>query len=187
MPSTESHTDDYGLHNSITPDTLNHLLNEKEKGRPLPKVMIIDCRYDYEFKGGHIKGALNLNSQEEIQNLFLASKEIVRANTQQRTLVIFHCEFSQRRGPKMYSVLRGLDRQLNTEVYPKLFYPEIYILEGGYSKFTKLYPEHCVGGYIQQDFERDQRAKMNRVEQMLREISDDYKSRQGQCAAPNEI
>ena len=121
-------------------------------------MMIIDCRYDYEFKGGHIKGALNLNSQEEIQNLFLASKEIVRANTQQRTLVIFHCEFSQRRGPKMYSVLRGLDRQLNTEVYPKLFYPEIYILEGGYSKFTKLYPEHCVGGYIQQDFERDQKS-----------------------------
>ena len=33
-----------------------------------------------------------------------------------------------------------------------------------------------------EDFERDQQAKMSRVERMLREISDDYKSKQGQLA-----
>ena len=59
----------------------------------------------------------------------------------------------------MYSVLRGLDRQLNTEVYPKLFYPEIYILEGGFSKFNKLFPESCTGGYVKQDFQRDQKSE----------------------------
>ena len=47
----------------------------------------------------------------------------------------------------MYSILRGLDRAFNTGIYPKLFYPEIYVMEGGYSKFHALYPQQCVGQY----------------------------------------
>lgn len=47
----------------------------------------------------------------------------------------------------MYSNLRGLDRAFNMNIYPKLFFPEIYILEGGYSQFYANYPEHCNGNY----------------------------------------
>ena len=50
-------------------------------------------------------------------------------------MIIFHCEFSQRRGPALYNSLRDADRRINTDIYPKLFFPEIYVMEGGYSKF----------------------------------------------------
>ncbi len=33
----------------------------------------------------------------------------------------------------MYAALREIDRRLNMQWYPQLFYSEIYILEGGYS------------------------------------------------------
>lgn len=35
--------------------------------------------------------------------------------------------------------LREKDRTLNALAYPKLFYPEIYVLEGGYSSFFQEY------------------------------------------------
>ena len=63
-------------------------------------------------------------------------------------MTIFHCEFSQKRGPEMYSALREIDRRLHVSFYPQLFYPEIYILEGGFSVFHKRFPEHCVGLYV---------------------------------------
>ena len=66
-------------------------------------------------------------------------------------IIVFHCEFSQRRGPILYSVVRGMDRELNTAVYPKLCYPEIYVLQDGYSRFHKMFPQHCVGGYVKME------------------------------------
>ena len=31
--------------------------------------------------------------------------------------------------------LRELDRKMNLSEYPKLFYPDTYVIEGGYKKF----------------------------------------------------
>ena len=39
--------------------------------------------------------------------------------------------------------LRNRDRHLNMHQYPKLYYPEIYILQGGYSGFFEHYKERC--------------------------------------------
>ena len=50
-------------------------------------------------------------------------------------VLIFHCEFSSERGPKMSRFLRDQDRELNKDCYPRLNYPEMYILEGGYKAF----------------------------------------------------
>jgi M-phase inducer phosphatase len=65
---------------------------------------VIDCRYPYEFEGGHIRGALNLWTQEQIIEE-LVSKKIetpsVAADGQKRNILIFHCEFSSERGPKL--------------------------------------------------------------------------------------
>ena len=55
-------------------------------------------------------------------------------------IIIFHCEFSQKRGPRALRMLREIDRQLNYNDFPNLYYPEVYILEGGYSNFHKQFP-----------------------------------------------
>ena len=55
---------------------------------------IIDCRYPYEYEGGHIQGAVNIYTEEGIQ-------ELVMTEDTPSTTLIFHCEFSSERGPKL--------------------------------------------------------------------------------------
>jgi hypothetical protein len=61
---------------------------------------IIDCRFGYEFGGGHIPGAININTCGALEKRFFSEKPSHR----HRLLIIFHCEFSMHRGPRMYSV-----------------------------------------------------------------------------------
>uniref|UniRef100_A0A3Q3BC66 M-phase inducer phosphatase n=1 Tax=Kryptolebias marmoratus TaxID=37003 RepID=A0A3Q3BC66_KRYMA len=96
-------------------------------------VIVIDCRYPYEFEGGHIKqGALNLHQEDEVEN-FLLRTPTVPSCPDKRVVIIFHCEFSSERGPKMCRFVRARDRAMNE--YPNLHYPELYILKGGYKNF----------------------------------------------------
>uniref|UniRef100_G3TEB5 M-phase inducer phosphatase n=1 Tax=Loxodonta africana TaxID=9785 RepID=G3TEB5_LOXAF len=123
----------------INPETVAALLWGKFQGL-IEKFYIIDCRYPYEYLGGHIQGALNLYSQEELHNFFL-KKPIVPLDIQKRIIIVFHCEFSSERGPRMCRFLREEDRALNQ--YPALYYPELYILKGGYRDFFPEYMELC--------------------------------------------
>lgn len=59
---------------------------------------IIDCRYPYEFDGGHIQGALNIFTEEGIRS-FLENH--TTNSTCKRQVLVFHCEFSSKRGPKL--------------------------------------------------------------------------------------
>ena len=62
---------------------------------------------------------------------------------------IFHCEFSQKRGPKLCRYMRERDRQINgLQNFPKLFFPEVYVMRNGYRQFHASYPELCDGGYV---------------------------------------
>ena len=36
--------------------------------------------------------------------------------------------------------MRKIDRQKNDMAFPKLYYPELYLLEGGYKAFYKQFP-----------------------------------------------
>ena len=55
-------------------------------------------------------------------------------------ILVFHCEFSQKRGPRALRALRNLDRTLNSANWPTLSYPEVYILENGYKNFHSKFP-----------------------------------------------
>ncbi|XP_011945794.1 PREDICTED: M-phase inducer phosphatase 3 isoform X1 [Cercocebus atys] len=123
----------------VNPETVAALLSGKFQGL-IEKFYVIDCRYPYEYLGGHIQGALNLYSQEELFSFFL-KKPIVPLDTQKRIIIVFHCEFSSERGPRMCRSLREEDRSLNQ--YPALYYPELYILKGGYRDFFPEYLELC--------------------------------------------
>lgn len=127
--------------NTISAETLAEFLQTSE--RPC---LIVDCRFDYEYAGGHIENAVNLNDPKEMEALFFKDKATVEQLMNK--VIVFHCEFSQKRGPAMYQALREIDRRLHMEHYPRLFYPEIYVLEGGYKLFYEQQPHLCSGGYV---------------------------------------
>ncbi|KAL3864444.1 hypothetical protein ACJMK2_006128 [Sinanodonta woodiana] len=104
------------------------------------KVTIIDSRYPYEYNGGHIKGAVNIYLREGIRKLLSLPRD---QSAHKNHIIVFHCEFSSERGPKMYRFLRSEDRELHKENYPQLSYPEVYLLDGGYKAFFESYKELC--------------------------------------------
>jgi rhodanese-related sulfurtransferase len=134
--------------------------------------IVIDCRFPYEYNGGHIKGAVNICQPDPMEKFFVNQQghpespispqsplaglnERVRdmlLNDSKNICIIFHCEFSQHRAPKMYRYLRELDRKVHEDTYPQLYYPNIYVLEGGYRGFYE---------YLNSQTElcHDQRAK----------------------------
>lgn len=125
----------------ISPETMTRVLNN-EFDHELEKFVVIDCRYPYEFDGGHIKDAMNVYTKEGIIEEFI-KKPITTEATNKRVVLVFHCEFSSERGPNLLRFLRKMDRDTNKECYPALYYPELYLLEGGYKLFYQDCKEHC--------------------------------------------
>ncbi|XP_055457670.1 M-phase inducer phosphatase 1 isoform X3 [Psammomys obesus] len=122
----------------ISPEIMASVLNGKFANL-IKEFVIIDCRYPYEYEGGHIKGAVNLHMEEEVED-FLLKKPIVPTDGK-RVIVVFHCEFSSERGPRMCRYVRERDRLGNE--YPKLHYPELYVLKGGYKEFFLKCQSYC--------------------------------------------
>ena len=115
--------------------------------------MIIDCRFEYEYEGGHIDTAVNHNDKE------LLSNQLFNTPMHGRTLLIFHCEYSAHRAPLMARHVRSEDRTINAEFYPKLTYPEVYILDGGYSGFFAGQRNRCFPPeYVEMSDEKHQRT-----------------------------
>ena len=125
---------------TISPNTLTRLM----RGEFGLEYSIIDCRFPYEFEGGHIKGAQNFVTPFELERTFFHNGEPIPQS--ERTVLIFHCEYSSRRAPKLYKHLRALDRKLNQDHYPRLHYPEIYVLDKGYKSFVRTHDECCLEG-----------------------------------------
>ena len=57
--------------------------------------MILDCRYPYEYDGGHIQGAVNTYIKDAIDKLLQLHV------TKRPQILIFHCEFSSQRAPTL--------------------------------------------------------------------------------------
>ena len=129
---------------AISVDTMAELL----KGRfndVVSSFTVFDCRYPYEFAGGHIKNAINWPHPEHVID-FLSKQEGIPSIPDvfdKRQIYIFHCEFSAERGPKALRLLRERDRCSTKEHYPALHFPELYVLEGGYKAFFAKHPTLC--------------------------------------------
>ncbi|MCJ1413777.1 cell division cycle 25 [Xylographa parallela] len=120
----------------VSRETMIEVLNGKYN-QCYEQSTVIDCRFEYEYTGGHIDGAINFNNKEELAGKLFA------CSTPQKTLLIFHCEYSAHRAPIAARFIRHEDRATNAHQYPKLTYPEIYILDGGYSAFFKEHRVRC--------------------------------------------
>ncbi|XP_012395995.2 M-phase inducer phosphatase 2 isoform X2 [Sarcophilus harrisii] len=122
----------------ISPETMVAVLTGKFSNI-VEKCVILDCRYPYEFEGGHIKGAVNLPLEQDAENFLLVNP--ILPSEDKRIILIFHCEFSSERGPRMCRFIRERDRASND--YPNLYYPEMYILKGGYKDFFPQFTTFC--------------------------------------------
>jgi M-phase inducer tyrosine phosphatase len=73
----------------------------------LASFALIDCRFSYEYDGGKLKGSQSLCDPARVEEQFLWSP----SKDCKRTALIFYCEFSANRAPKMY-VFYSLSRLL---------------------------------------------------------------------------
>lgn len=113
-----------------------------QKPDPDTHVILVDCRFKYEYSGGHIISAVNLIKKEQMIDLY----EKYRGK---KCIFIFHCEFSSERGPTWANAFRDLDRTRHH--WPNLEYKDLYIMDGGFREFYDKYPELCVGTYIRME------------------------------------
>ncbi|PIC52288.1 hypothetical protein B9Z55_002457 [Caenorhabditis nigoni] len=120
---------------SISPKTL---LSEFQRlGDDFHKTyMIVDCRFPFEYKGGHVKGAINVFRHDKIKSTFFP-EDLTFCSFPKR-IPIFYCEFSQKRGPAMAHAVRSIDRVRNELRYPHVEYPEMYLLDYGYKSLWNL-------------------------------------------------
>ena len=134
--------------------------------------LIIDARYPYEYHAGHVNGSINIWNPFLIQQLFhthsllLKNRRVLerlkekgeftedmipelykilfnnsKENSKQFPIVVFYCEFSSKRGPRLFKKVRSLDRIVNN--YPKLNFPHIFVMKGGYQEFYRRFPSKC--------------------------------------------
>lgn len=146
------HDSAYG---TITGTTLNKLLGSMDAEMFNKEYVLVDCRFPYEYNGGHIKvfiwtfGILIFSTQSTFtprKSWFLFSILKKRSNLQylkrksQSSIVSFRRnEVRQCNFLFFYStffrakMLRSEDRKRN--LYPRLHYKEMYLLDYGYHKF----------------------------------------------------
>jgi M-phase inducer tyrosine phosphatase len=117
---------------SISTKELADLISNQEN-----RILILDGRYDYEFEGGHIKNAMNVQSHDRFLSLF-------QCQPNSFDYVVAHCEFSTVRGPSLIDHIFLYDKYLNKE---NLIFPKIYLLEGGYSLFYSEFSSFCEKEY----------------------------------------
>ncbi len=82
----------------ITQQTLIDVLDGRYADR-YDETLIVDCRFEYEYDGGHIDGAINYNDKE------LLARRLFDRPPSASTLLVFHCEYSAHRAPIMYVII----------------------------------------------------------------------------------
>ncbi len=129
----------YNVFPSVSIHTVASLMTGIIKPPEERKIIIIDCRFHYEYQGGHIQGAINITGSDKTNQLL---RLITNQNTDSRKcILLFHCEFSKNRAPHTMELLRQIDRSMN--IWPKVSYDQMYLIQNGYHAFHQTYPALC--------------------------------------------
>jgi rhodanese-related sulfurtransferase len=197
-------------------DQINHTTAKWIAEHPTPgsilatsnkELLIFDCRFTFEYLGGHIQGALNINKPSLVEFLFVKcpnhifnrhflqelrklTGKLVNMDDLQALVhrfpnplrdcipvVVFHCEFSYCRAPEMWKFLRKKDRNDLGNCHPNLTYPQIYLLKEGYSKFFKERNDLCATD-SKYIMMNDARYENIKIEE-TRALSDDWAMTEG--------
>ena len=90
----------------ITKETMVEILDGKY-GECYDRSVIIDCRFEYEYEGGHIEGAINVNDKEKL------ASHLFDSPASDKMLLILHCEYSAHRAPIMYVLVQWVMKFVN--------------------------------------------------------------------------
>lgn len=140
---------------AISVDATAHLLLGNRAflcGTDDADIHVIDCRFPYEFNGGHIAGAVNLFTKRDAEHYFfggMGQRPTVPppSSAQRKQVFLFHCEFSSHRGPALLRHVRAIDRRINSQRYPHMSFPDLYLIAGGYVAFCERFaPESAARG-----------------------------------------
>ncbi|KAL6947119.1 hypothetical protein ACO0QE_001988 [Hanseniaspora vineae] len=131
-------------------------------------MIVVDCRFEEEYNAGHIINSTNIDDHINLKNFFFTNNTSANSFFQKtghseaqnegpnlgstlqksnETLVVLYCEYTKYRSPTLAQFIRRFDRNLNLEYYPDLYYPNLYILKGGFYEFHNKFPQLCIGSY----------------------------------------
>ena len=138
-------------------------------------MVVVDCRFEEEYNAGHIINSTNIDDHINLKNFFFSNNAETASKTtslnpffqksahleaqyeepkldnimqkSNETLVVLYCEYTKYRSPTLAQFIRRFDRNLNLEYYPDLYYPNLYILKGGFYEFHHKFPQLCIGAY----------------------------------------
>ena len=127
----------------VTPNTVKHLLIEDSN-----RVVLIDCRYFYEYQNGHISGAHNVVFPDDCQRGFIIARDMMTLNATNRIsakdlVYVFYDDGEanamamHHRAMRLFRHVRNLDRLDNMHNYPNLYFPNIFVLKGGFKAFVE--------------------------------------------------
>ncbi|KAI6039340.1 Rhodanese-like domain-containing protein [Pisolithus marmoratus] len=108
----------------------NIILSDKE---PWKDYLIVDVR-DADWVGGNIKGSYHFPSEG-----FLNGVDKLMKDTKDIPMVIFHCRFSQERGPKAARIYEETRNILHKPTDGQDF--EAHVLRGGFLHFGEKYKD----------------------------------------------
>ena len=81
----------------ISKETMIEVLDGKYD-QSYKRAIIVDCRFEYEYEGGHIDGAINFNNKEDLAAKLFEAESPEHSKS---SLLILHCEYSAHRAPIM--------------------------------------------------------------------------------------
>ena len=107
------------------------------------RLLLIDCRWPYEFEGGHIISAANYYDGQRLQEELVFGPN---SPLSEDVDVIFYCQYSQVRAVKMSNFFWKLCQR---EPLSSL-HVETHILMGGFDQFYERHRELTTGGYVRE-------------------------------------
>mmetsp|Transcript_26742 Transcript_26742/g.48355 ORF Transcript_26742/g.48355 Transcript_26742/m.48355 type:complete len:180 (-) Transcript_26742:304-843(-) len=103
------------------------------------RILLIDMRRPYEFAGGHMRHAMNVDWRAENHE---RQMQTILHRCAAEMLVVY-CEFGGKRSPQAATLAAKVFAAKRNDNLKG-----IRILLGGYSGFFSQYPEACIGDYI---------------------------------------
>ena len=91
MKSTTSDKDSF---NRINASNLNRIIHTQLQTKAS---FLFDCRFPFEYRAGHIPFAINAHNPNDLLKMLFET-----CNFPSKPMLVFHCEFSSKRGPDMY-------------------------------------------------------------------------------------